>query len=345
MPLRFDPPSFVRPREYENIPESFDAIFGTYQRNKQLERQERLQNIQLAQQGIDPTMATDNPHDLYGPLIERHKQESSLKSQTEQAKIRELQSQAAMQEAHANYFDRPALGANGAFNPNDAAKAILEGRLAPSQLPGFGQNSLRAQALSKLMQMDPNFDLQNAELNYTAKQGFTRFKNSSAIQAPLAYLESVGPNLIELDKLSDKIERTGIKSINRAVLAAKEQYDPDVAAFKAVATEVGDQIAKILQGGGTGSATSDAKLKQGVELLDRNYSPVQLKRVISELRPLLENRGQALRGGAPILPRKKLLRTTPPVSTGAVGLQASDQAGSAADRARAILQQRRSGRP
>lgn len=54
---QFNPPSFARPREYGDIPRSIDAVFEAYQQRKNQARANRIQDLGLAAQGIDPALA------------------------------------------------------------------------------------------------------------------------------------------------------------------------------------------------------------------------------------------------------------------------------------------------
>ncbi len=51
----------------------------------------------------------------------------------------------------------------------------------------------------------------------------------------------------------------------------------DLKKFQTDKVLVGDEIAKILQGGGTGSGTSDAKLKQAADLVKESDSPAAIR--------------------------------------------------------------------
>lgn len=91
--------------------------------------------------------------------------------------------------------------------------------------------------------------------------------------------------------MSDKITRTEFPAINNAAAWSRlASGDPAMAGYKAAVTEVADQVAKILQGGGSGAGTSDAKLKEAQSLLSSGFTKAQIKEVASTLRTLLANR-------------------------------------------------------
>lgn len=176
------------------------------------------------------------------------------------------------------------------------ADMIMNGKMAPSQLPGFGANSLKAQVLARVAEKaNGNYDFTTSEANFGAKKTYANTMNSGGMQNTIKYLDSVTPNLNKLVAMSNAIPRTQFPPINslefKALMASG---DPQVAAYGATITEVSDQIAKILQGGGTGGATSDAKLKQAQELLNSSFTPEQIQAVAGSLTELLGSRRGAL---------------------------------------------------
>lgn len=172
---------------------------------------------------------------------------------------------------------------------------VKNGKIAISQLPGFGATSLKGRVIAKLATADPSFSFMKNETDFEAVKKYTQYINSPAYQNTIKYLESVQPNLDEVVKLSDILDKSQYPIINKVQLEAmKQSGDVNTAKFATATTEVADQIAKILQGGGTGNATSDAKLNQAQKILDGNFSPEQFKGIASELKTLLANRQSAL---------------------------------------------------
>jgi hypothetical protein len=133
--------------------------------------------------------------------------------------------------------------------------------------------------------------------NAAQQQSDYKFATNVQTQNTLKYLNSLtgndnkSGNLGALVSMSDKITRTEFPAINNAAAWSRLQSgDPAIAGYKAAVTEVADQVAKILQGGGSGAGTSDAKLKEAQSLLSSGFTKAQIKEVASTLRTLLANR-------------------------------------------------------
>lgn len=104
-------------------------------------------------------------------------------------------------------------------------------------------------------------------------------------------------NLDELLAASNSIDRTSFPAINSAEFKVLEQTgNPDVIRYATAVTEVSDQIAKILQGGGTGNSTSDSKLQQAQDLFNTSFTKDQITEAANTLKTLLQNRKDALIG-------------------------------------------------
>lgn len=174
------------------------------------------------------------------------------------------------------------------------AKKIQSGKAVLSDLPGgMSAKSLRAQVAAKLGTSDYNVGEAVAKRRF--QTGQAAFASSSQVEGPLTYMKSVIPNLDRLQTLSDKLPKGQFPIINRATLRVmQESGNPDVVAYATAMTETADQVAKILQGGGTGGGTSDSKMKQALELFDKGFSPAQMKAVTSEVKGLLSNRMKAM---------------------------------------------------
>lgn len=189
------------------------------------------------------------------------------------------------------------------------SQQIVDGFLAPAELSkrtsGAGANYnaiLKAADDYSMKTYGTHFDISKADRDY-------KYANNPQTQNTLNYLGSlVGGsgqkgNLDELVSLSDAVAqpkgffggKTNFPALNNVQAWAKLQAgDPTMAAYYATVTEVADQIAKILQGGGTGSGTSDAKLAQASSLFQVGFSKDQIKATADALRPLLQNRAQNL---------------------------------------------------
>ena len=142
-----------------------------------------------------------------------------------------------------------------------------------------------------------HFNIAQASTDY-------KFANNPATQNTLKYLNSLtgednkSGNLGELVTQSNKINRTSFPPLNDAEAWSKLNLagDAQMAAYYATVTEVADQVAKILQGGGSGSGTSDAKLVQAQALFNQKFTKPQVEGVATTLRTLLGNRKKEMIG-------------------------------------------------
>jgi Leucine-rich repeat (LRR) protein len=182
---------------------------------------------------------------------------------------------------------------DGSWNMNSIPVSLVEGTMDPSQLSkrsaDYDQKIEQANSYSMARYGRP-FDLAQA-------QGDFKFANNPSTQNTLRYLNSLtgadnkGGNLGALVNLSNKINRTDFPALNNGAAWAKIQTgNPQMVAYYTAVTETADQVAKILQGGGSGGGTSDAKLKQAAELFDKGFSKDQIVAVSDTLRSLLANR-------------------------------------------------------
>jgi hypothetical protein len=71
----------------------------------------------------------------------------------------------------------------------------------------------------------------------------------------------------------------------------------DLKKFETDRTLVADEIAKILQGGGSGNGTSDMKLKQAGEILKSSDSPAAIAAALGDVQQLIGYRRKALTRG------------------------------------------------
>lgn len=194
---------------------------------------------------------------------------------------------------------KDAVANAGNADQTDLAQQLVDGTMDPSQLSKRTKNynAVLAEANKlSLAQTGKAFNIAQATIDY-------KFANQPNTQNTLNYLVSLtgGPgqtgNLDELINISNSISRTNFPALNKVSNWAKLQAgNPQIAAYYAVATEVADQVAKILQGGGTGSGTSDAKLKQAVDLFQSDFSKAQLLAITQALKPLLNNRARSMIG-------------------------------------------------
>lgn len=206
------------------------------------------------------------------------------------------------------------------------AEQLVTGNIAPGDLSKRATgtspyNSIlsAANAYSKATTGQP-FNISQAQRDY-------QFATNVGTQNTLNYLTSLvgtsdgtggtsGGNLDQLISMSNARTDTthigsagqtvqgsqGLPALNNVSQWAKIQAgDPQMAAYYATITEVSDQIAKVLQGGGTGSGTSDAKLAQAQALFQKGFTPDQISAVAGSLKGLLTNRAKGIIGTNPYL--------------------------------------------
>lgn len=192
----------------------------------------------------------------------------------------------------------PSSGVPPAFKGNklieESAQGLTSGKLHPSMVKGKGAAQMAI--FSRAMELDPNFDPSKAESDFI-------YANNKATKDLLNYLDSLtgrdgkSGNLADLVKQSNSIDRTDFPALNDLQGWAKlKSGNKDIVEYYTTITEVADQVAKILQGGGSGGGTSDAKLKQASELFDRGFTKDQIEGVASSLSSLLSNRKGAIIG-------------------------------------------------
>lgn len=206
-----------------------------------------------------------------------------------------VKQQAAQQVAHSGQDE------NGQWDPSSIPVMLVEGRMDPSQLSkrvskGYSMNDVLSAAdrYSRATYGQP-FDVAQATSDY-------KYATNNNTQNTLKYLNSLtgsdnqSGNLGALVDLSNKIPRTQLPAINNTEAWAKLQAgDPQMTAYYSAVTEVSDQVAKIMQGG-SGSSTSDAKLRQAQELFNKGFTPQQIASTAVTLRTLLANRKNELIG-------------------------------------------------
>jgi hypothetical protein len=176
------------------------------------------------------------------------------------------------------------------------AQQLVEGQADPSNLSKRSKTydaTLAAANAYSLQKYGKPFDVAKAVGDY-------KFATNTQTYNTLNYLNSLtgrddkSGNLGKLVQMSDAMPRaTTFPPLNEAAQWAKlSSGNQQVASYYAAVTEVSDQIAKILQGSGTGGGgTSDAKLKQAQDLFSKGFTAGQIRGVANDtLRPLLANR-------------------------------------------------------
>lgn len=186
-----------------------------------------------------------------------------------------------------------------AISPDDvkgAASAILSRRMAPSQLSlvgGMGNRGVKFKqaVVAEVNRQAPTFNWQEAESDF-------QFGKNTGTQNTVRYLDSVTESMPLLLQRAKALDNGDVRAINALLNAGKNQFnDVDLKRFKTDVLFVADEIAKILQGGGTGNGTSDAKLRQASEVLSASDSPKAIAGALEDVSILLGNRRRSLTRG------------------------------------------------
>jgi hypothetical protein len=183
-----------------------------------------------------------------------------------------------------------------------AAQQLVDGRMDPSQLSK--RASKGSNTWNHIMKLANDYSLKTTGKPFDVAQATSDYKyaTNANTQNVLRYLNGLtgtdnkSGNLGTLMTASAGIPRaTQFPPINDAAAWAKlNAGDPKMAAYHAAVVEVSDQVAKILQGGGSGNATSDKKLEQATELFRVGFTNEQINETATTLRDLLGNRKKAL---------------------------------------------------
>lgn len=208
------------------------------------------------------------------------------------------------------------LKANGFTNYNSGTQglaiSLVTGQLAPSEL---SKRTTGSSSYSDILNAASAYSQATTGKPFNIAQADRDYKYATNVQTQntLNYLGSLvgqtdgngnltGGNLDNLVDQSNGITRTSFPAINDTEAWAKlETGNPAIASYYATVTEVSDQVAKILQGGGSGSGTSDAKLAQASALFQKGFSKDQINAVANTLKDLLQNRAQGIVGNNPYL--------------------------------------------
>ena len=133
----------------------------------------------------------------------------------------------------------------------------------------------------ELKKTDTNFNWEDASASY-------QLARSTGFQNTVRYMDSVQNSMPQLQQAANALANGQVKSINALVNAGKNQFNNiDLKKFQADRALVGDEIAKILQGGGTGNGTSDAKLKQAQDLIGQSDNPAAIAATLGEVNKLI----------------------------------------------------------
>lgn len=177
-----------------------------------------------------------------------------------------------------------------------ASDAIRAHRMAPSQLSlvgGMGATGVKFKqaVIADVLKNEPKFDFTEAESNF-------QFGKNTGTQNTVRYIDTVQESMPLVLASAQKLQNGRVRSINALINAGKNQLnDVDLKKFQTDVLFVADEIAKILQGGGTGSGTSDAKLRQAGEILNTSDTPASIAAALGEAQTILGyRRGNITKG-------------------------------------------------
>lgn len=173
------------------------------------------------------------------------------------------------------------------------AEDMVNHRIAPEQLASLfstrGKEGLafKLAVTSAAKQLDPTFNFEEASASYNLVK-------SAGFQNTVRYMDSVLESMPRLLENAKKLGNGDWRSWNQLANATKGQFnDTDLKRLKTDAVLVGDEVAKILSGGGTGSTTSDAKLKQGMDIISQSDSVPAMAAALDEIQTLIGYRRKA----------------------------------------------------
>ena len=194
-------------------------------------------------------------------------------------------------------------GAAGTLSP-EAIAALSKQYGETGELPGLGMGAAATQARSKVLNDwadklnktgDTIGDQQSRRGALKASRSeLTKLQGQRGVV--MAFAGTAEKNLNLAEKLSDKVDRTGVPAINRWLLAGKKSLagDPDVAAFDAALRTGINEYAKVTSSATGGAVTSDTARKEIEVMLNDAHTKEQIKSVMSKvLRPEIQNRRQS----------------------------------------------------
>lgn len=174
------------------------------------------------------------------------------------------------------------------------AQDVLAHRLSPdqfSQFRGRGNGALGTMIEREVKKANPEFDWEQAAAEY-------QLTKSPQFQNAVRYMDSVQSSIPLVVKRAQELGNSKIRFVNGLANMGRDQLnDPALAKFQTDALLVADEIAKILQGGGTGSGTSDAKLQQAASIIRQSDSPANIAAKMAEVQQLISYRRHSLTKG------------------------------------------------
>jgi hypothetical protein len=250
---------------------------------------------------INTLPAGTTAFDYYRAAAAGHGQLLSIQSQ-QKVKMAVEAHKADIKEKNASAFRNNAEGKKAEAETVDmkaSAQAqgedLVESNMDPSQIQKRRNtynpilNAAREYSMKKY---GVPFDLAKAQEDY-------KFASDPRTQNRLKYMNSLtgdertgtAGNLDLLIQYSDKVNRTDFPALNNVAAWAKlESGNTDIIKLHNAAIDAADQFANIMNGGGSGSATSDAKIKQGMDMFSQKFSKDQMVASASSVKDMLSNR-------------------------------------------------------
>jgi len=238
--------------------------------------------------------ATNSDLHAVGEMNDWMKGQQDLKDKAVENKLKTAQTTEAYAAANKNVHETALLdNANSTQQISANAQQLVDGTMDPSNLSKRSKSydaTLTAANQISLAQTGKPFDVAKASGDY-------KFATNPQTYNTLNFLNSLvgrdgkSGNLGSVVQQSKTVGLTQLPALNDVEQWAKlSAGKPEVAAYRAALVETSDQVAKILQGGGSGNGTSDAKLKQAGEILNKSFNPQQIAAVAGTLQTLLGNR-------------------------------------------------------
>jgi hypothetical protein len=185
-----------------------------------------------------------------------------------------------------------ALAAEG--DPNEAAKLLVNGTVAPNQLVSSRKPEFAQAAFTAAAKLKPGWSAQKADADFkiaSSPNNTTFFGSANSL------LDSGGT----LDQLSARHDALGNSKLpvwnNAADLAAFQAGTPELAAFKQSVLGVADDYAKVM-GGGVGS---DSARNEIVKSLNYAYNNGQFDEALKAARQAIVSQKYARIGKNPVL--------------------------------------------
>jgi hypothetical protein len=163
----------------------------------------------------------------------------------------------------------------------DGSRSIDDVYKASTGIRGPNRQKFIDDAITGAQKINPDFSPTQAKI------AFKEAENHSN-QRTLGLIQGVLPNIQDLVKLSDKINRSGLKVVSHAELAANRAFsDQDVANFDKLKTITADEINQIFAGGQGGSETSR---QMALGLIDQDLPPATFAKSLATVYQAMQNR-------------------------------------------------------